>query len=310
MTEPNNDRASIGFREIVRRWPLVIVVMLFAVGAVFWSDHRQAPTYTATTRVVIVPLAQWDETFLGTSLLRDSGDATRTAATAAAELNSIHAATVAADYLGLGWTPDKVAASVKISVLEQTNFLEIVARSDDAGTAAKLAEGFARATQADRWNRISAELDARIDRVSAELAAAANAGGDNSRGSNPVVDAAAARLQMLRMVRDSGADPTMKIDSTVLATQDKKMPIGVILGVATAGGLFVGLLAAAGVALMRRRVNQPSELPRRNPAYPPNGESRGLTEGLLNGSDSESARWVVRASGPAGGSSIPRGTPS
>jgi hypothetical protein len=117
------NQTSVGIRDIVRRWPLVIVLMLIALGAAFWSDSRQVPSYTATTRLVVVPLAQWDETFLGTSLLRDAGDASRTATTVAAELNSVRAATVAADYLGGDWTPDSVAAAVKVSVFEQTKVL-------------------------------------------------------------------------------------------------------------------------------------------------------------------------------------------
>jgi capsular polysaccharide biosynthesis protein len=261
----------VGFRDIIRGWPLVIVVMMIAVGAAYWSTGRQAPSYTATTRVMVVPLAQWDETFLGTSLLRDSADATRTADTVAAELNSIRAATVAADYLGGGWTPDKVAGAVKVSVFEQTNVLEIVARSGDADTAAKLAEGFALAIQADRWKTISAELDARIASISEDLASATGTGRDGANVTNPTADAASTRLQTLKMVRASGADPTMKIDSTILATQDEQLPIWVVLGLATAGGLFVGLLAAAGVALMRRSVNRPTDEPAfhtRNPNNP------------------------------------------
>jgi hypothetical protein len=246
--------------------------MMIAVGAAYWSTGRQAPSYTATTRVMVVPIAQWDETFLGTSLLRDSADATRTADTVAAELNSIRAATVAADYLGGGWTPDKVAGAVKVSVFEQTNVLEIVARSQDADTAAKLAEGFALAIQADRWKTISAELDARIASISADLAAATGTGRDDPNVTNPTADAASTRLQTLKMIRASGADPTMKIDSTILATQDEQLPIWMVLGLATAGGLFVGLLAAAGVALVRRSVNRPSDEPpfhARNPNHSP-----------------------------------------
>jgi capsular polysaccharide biosynthesis protein len=287
MTEPKSNQASIGFREVTRRWPLIIVVMLIALGATFWSNSRQVPTYTATTRLIVVPLAQWDETFLGTSLARDSGDASRTAATVAAELNSIRSATVVADYLRGGWTPDSVAAAVKVSVFEETNVIQIVARSEDAATAAKLAEGFANAVQADRWRTISAELDARIATVSKDVAASAGTG-DDTTAANPTADEAATRLQTLNMIRASGSDPTIKIDSMSLAVQSKRQPVWVILGLAAVGGLFVGILAAVGVAIMHRPVNQPSEvspLPEAIPAYSPNGGSRTDAEDLRNAGD-------------------------
>ncbi len=261
---------SVGVREIVRYWPLVIVVTLIAVGAAIWSESRQAPSYTATTRLVVVPLPQWDESFLGTSLVRDSGDATRTAATVAAQLNSNHAATVTADYLGGGWTPNSVAAAVKVSVLENTNLIAIVARSADSENAAKLAEGFAKATLADRWRTISAELDARIAAITASMP------GVPTDPNAPNADQWSARLQTVKMVRDAGSDPTIRIDSTSRPVRSKQLPVWVVMGLATAGGLFVGLLAAVGMAMLRRRINQqtgesPIDAP--NPADSPNGGS-------------------------------------
>jgi hypothetical protein len=161
-----------------------------------------------------------------------------------------------------------------------------VARSEDAHTAAKLAEGFATATQADRWKTISAELDARINTINKDVAAVANVPANDTKATNPAADQALTRLQTLKMIRATGSDPTMKIDSTVLAAQSNGLPMWVILGLATVGGLFVGLLAAVGIAMMRRPVNPPSEEPPLYtwiPAYSPNGGSRTDVEAPRNG---------------------------
>lgn len=273
MTELRPQQAAIGIREIVRFWPIVILVMLIALGTTFWSERRQVPSYTATTRVVVTPLEQWDRTFLGISLLRDSGDATRTAATAAAEMNSPRAAIVTSDYLGSGWTPESVAAAVKVSAFEETNVIEIVAQSDDADKAEKLAEGFANATLADRWKTISTQLDASIAAIN-QNPLDAGIGADN--GTNAFAEKRAEVLQALTMVRDAGSDPTMRIESTSLPVRSKQLPIWVVMGVAAAGGLFVGVLVAIGMArLPRSKIELSDEAPTRAGAiaYSTNGES-------------------------------------
>jgi capsular polysaccharide biosynthesis protein len=275
MNEYQQDSLWVRLREILRWWPLVLFVTLCAVGCAIWSQSRQTPSYTATTTLSVVPIAQWDETFLGTSLVRDSGDATRTAATAAAGLNTRRAATVAADYLGSGWTPDSVAAAVKVSAAENTNVIEVVAQSDDADKAVKLAEGFADATLADRWKTISAELDTRIALIDDAVLVA-----------GPNADQLLARLQTLKMVRATGSDPTVTIDSTSLAVLKNRMPVWAFVGLAAAGGLCIGVLAAILMARLPRRIDQSSReaplpgtdtacppLPAPTRAYSPNGGS-------------------------------------
>lgn len=280
MTQSRHTRNSIGTREIARRWPLIVAVMVIAVGAAMWTQSRQVPSYTATTRVEVVPLPQWDETFLGTDLVRDSGDATRTAATVAVELNSARAATVTADYLGGGWTPESVAAAVKVSSFEQTNVVEIVARSASAEKAVKLSQAYATATLADRWRSISAQLDGRIAKIQASALANPAANTDTSN-TNPLAAQQSDRLQTLHMIRESGADPTMRIESTGAAVGSKQLPTGVVLALAATGGLFVGSLAAAGMAALRRPANHRIE---QSPcsamalAEPPNGDSRSDLE--------------------------------
>jgi capsular polysaccharide biosynthesis protein len=257
----HNARA-LRVRDVLRWWPLVILPAVIAVAGALWSVSHQQPTYTATTRLAIFPLAQWDETFLGTSLVRDGGDPKTTAATTASLLDSWGAATVTADYLGSGWTPEAVDGAIKVSAVPDTNVIEVVAHSSDPGAAQRVSEGFAKATLADRWRTISTELDARIAAVTGTTAADPNAG------------EASAHLQTLTLIRQAGVDPTLRIDSTSPAVETGHLSAVVVVGVAAVGGSAVGLLTALGVAqLRRRRVTSPAaeENPELIPALSANG---------------------------------------
>jgi hypothetical protein len=258
VTQHRHGQTSITIREVVRLWPLIVVTALIAVGSTAWSQSRQTPSYTATTRLVVVPVPQWDKTFLGTSLVRDTGDAAQTAATTAAELDSGRAATVVADYLGSGWTPQSVKSAVHVSTFEETNVIEVTAESGDPRSAVELADGFAKATLADRWKTISAELDSRIAAF-IDGSAAGPLAGTGTEDARRAADQALARLQTLKMIRNGGGDPTIRIDSASRAEKIQQLPAWVIFGLATAGGIFVGLLAAVGTAMLRRPPDESHE---------------------------------------------------
>lgn len=232
-------------REILRWWPLILIPTLIAVASAVWSASQQRPTYTATAQMEVVPLVQWDETFLGTSLVRDAGDAKRTATTVAALLNSHRAAASAANYLGSGWTPEAVDDAVTVSVVENANVIEVTAQTDDPDSAARVSEGFAKATLDDRWRTVAEELDARIATLKA---------------TNPLPDGAAARLETLTAIRDGGSDPTLRLTSTSPAVENPRSSTAMVVGLSAAGGLFIGLLAAAGMASLQRR-KQDADIP-------------------------------------------------
>ena len=71
---------------------LVIAVMLAAVGAaIAWTALRPAD-YQATANILLTPLAQEDTQFQGLNAVREAGDPTRTAQTAATLIKSTAAA--------------------------------------------------------------------------------------------------------------------------------------------------------------------------------------------------------------------------
>jgi capsular polysaccharide biosynthesis protein len=260
-----NDVLSARIHEIVRWWPLILIPTLIAIAAGIWSVSQQRPTYTATARLEVVPLVQWDEVFLGTSLVRDGGDAKRTATTVAALLDSRQAATAAAEYLGTGWTPESVDDAIKVSVVQDANVIDVVAETADPESAVRLTEGFTKATLEDRWQTIAPELDARIEALSD--AVVSSAPGE-----------AATRLQTLKAVRDSGADPTLRMGPSGPATENDRLSVVAVIGLAAAGGISIGVLAAMLMARLRRGprlADGPMEnpVPADEPAFSPNSGS-------------------------------------
>lgn len=238
-------------QRIMRRWPLLVGGMMIALGGALWSYEHEVPMYTATTTIVVVPLPQWDETFLGTDLVRDSGDATRTATTLAAELKSRRYANVAARELGGDWTAEKVTEAVTVTTSGETNIIEVVAKAADPDTARRVASGFVDAVTTARWETISSQLESRITALSrGSLASLGDQQGTNSAASVEI-----ARLRTLGFVRDSHIDPTLRVDSSSLPVPDPQMSLPITVIIAALGGLFVGALASAAVDFLRRQRN-------------------------------------------------------
>ena len=254
---------AIGIRDVARWWPLILLPAVITVSGAMWSVSHQTPTYTASTRLVVVPLVQWDETFIGTSLIRDAGDAKSTATTVTATLDTPRAAAVAAQYLGDDWTPEAVDSAIHVVVVPDSNIVDVQAHSTDPRQAERVSEGFAKAILADRWQTISTELDTRIAALAVTTAADPNTG------------EASARLQTLTVIRQAGTDPTLRFDSTTAAVADERLPVAAVVGLAAVGGLFVGTLCAVAMTRLRRRaLPDTAESPAAAqpvPEYSPNG---------------------------------------
>lgn len=274
MTGGNRIRA-IRLRDIVRWWPLMLAATGVALLSAVWAHAHTAPVYTATTKLMVVPLPQWDETFLGTDLIRDSGDATRTAPTLASQLKSEHFAEVAARELGGDWTAESVSSAVVIIPEGETNVIDITAQASNPEAAARLASGYANAAIADRWQTISAQVDTRI----AAIAGDPLTGLGDQAGANPAAAEQANRLRTLAVVRDARADPTLRVSATEPALRTVQMSISVIVVLAVLGGLFVGGLAAAVLESLSGSRNRPSVDSNGNPPEAMRGaEGLALTE--------------------------------
>ena len=264
-------------RALRVRWPLVLLVTLVALVGALAALTFLSPLYRATAQVLVTPIERNDETFQGISLLRDTGDPTRTIQTAAALLESPRAAELAAAKLGAGWNRDLVLEAVRIEPQGQSSVLSVIAQADSPQAAAALANEFTAASLSIRQASVQRQLGAAIDRLRAsrdteqraaerraaeQLAAAERAG---SAGRAPPVfqpsPALADRLAALEVVRDSRRDPTLSsLQPALLPTKAVGAPPWMVVAASVFAGLLLGMLLAFVIELLDRRVRDQGEL--------------------------------------------------
>jgi Mrp family chromosome partitioning ATPase/DNA-binding winged helix-turn-helix (wHTH) protein/capsular polysaccharide biosynthesis protein len=244
VTQSPPDESAVALRPYVRairaRSLVVALTTIAALGVAAALLATREPTYTSTAELLVTPLPQDDRAFLGTTLLRDSGDPTRTVQTAAALVDSPLAAQRAARRLGGGIDAQTVRANVNVQPLGESNILSVTASSTTADGAARLANEFAQSALAVRGEEIRSQVDAVMQTV----------------GPDPT-PADRTRLAELRAVRDRG-DPTLMLSQPAQAPQSSKgAPAWLVLALAAIAGFTLGSIAAL---LMLRRIADEREL--------------------------------------------------
>ena len=234
------------------------------MGATLAALAQRESSYQAAATVLITPLPQYDETFLGVSLVRDAGDANRTAATVATLIESEDAAAQTAQTLGAGWTTQSVENAISVKPVADTNVVRVTGRAGDRARAEQLASTYVRSAFEVRWKRIARELDARIADLRALRRAAA-----------PTSDEVGRQLAGLEAVRGGGTDPTLSHRRTDRADAVSGIPSGVAVVLALLGGLLVGVLAAAALGASRRRLGADESRAEDKPAVAPDGFTAG-----------------------------------
>ncbi len=219
-------------RAIARRWPLVLVVTLAAVAAAVLVSSLRDDSYSADVRMLITPIAQQDERFLGTDLIRDSGDAARTAATVAESLDSREIDGVTARRLGDDWTASEVHDAVTVKALVDANVVEVTARATSGDLAARVATTYAQATLDVRWTTIAAQLDQRLAAL------------EQLQGSTSDEGGIGRDREVLATVRRAGEDPTIALQPTAPDVSETGVSTPVLAVLALLGGLVLGGLAA------------------------------------------------------------------
>ena len=137
---PEESAGAIYRRALRSHLGLVMLIVLTAIAVSVLILKVRAPTYSANAQLLITPVSQTDVNLLGLPLIRDTGESTRTAQTAAALLQTPDAARLAAQRMGGGLTPQAVRDAVTIEPRGQTNLLVVQATSDGARRSAQLAD--------------------------------------------------------------------------------------------------------------------------------------------------------------------------
>ena len=244
---PGSDAgAALGpYVRAIRSHALVFVlVTLAALGGAAALLTMRTPTYEATAELLVTPLQQDDRTFIGITLLRDSGDPTRTVQTAAALIASPDVARRTAQALGGGVTQDGVERAVQVEPLGESNIL---------GVTAKGASGSESAALANRYVRESLQLRSEVLRAQV-VRAIAGLRDVAKQNDGTLSSGDSTRLSELRAVRDRG-DPSL---SLAQAAQQPGSPVDppawLVLALALVAGLTLGAIAAVLIERLDRRV--------------------------------------------------------
>ena len=243
-TSPGPDENAAALRSYARairaRGGVVVAVTIAAIGVAAALLAMRTPTFTSTAQLLVTPLPQDDSAFLGTSLLRDSTDPTRTMQTAAALVASPAAAGRAARQLGVDQRT--VEQSVNVQPLGESSIQSNAASSPTAEGAAQHANANATSVLGVRGDEIQRQVDAIIQTVGANPRPTS---GDKSQ------------LAELRAVRDRG-DPTLLLAQPAqLPRSASGAPARLVLVLAAVAGFTLGSIAAL---LMLRRVADEDEL--------------------------------------------------
>lgn len=241
-------------RAVRAHWRFVALITVLATLAAALALALRAPRYEARAQILITPAAQDDETFVGLDVLRDTGEPTRTAQTAAALLESTDAAQVVARQLGDEWNESKVLEAVDVAPQGESDVLGVTAVAESPELAARLANEFARAAVATRFERLNGQLRARIEQLRAQSRAV------SGTGSEAELDLAQ-QVNKLETVRASGRDPTVGLAQTAApSTTRLGAPASLVGLIAVLTGLVLGAIGAVGLEVVSGRVRDEQEL--------------------------------------------------
>jgi capsular exopolysaccharide synthesis family protein len=237
------------FRAVrAHRLVFVAVVLAALLGSVAWLAIR-TPQYEASSQLLLNPLPQDDTAFLGFDLLRDSGDPTRTAQTAATIVDSRRAAERTAVVLGDDWTATKVEKAVGVEPEGESNIVAVTAEADSAALAARIANQFANSAIAERKAALTRQIDAEVARLEAGEPSTPDATApDNAR-----------RIAQLEALKERG-DPTLTASQAAVPPErSTSASLLLVIALALVAGLALGVGAAVLLEITGRRLRDEEE---------------------------------------------------
>ncbi len=247
------DRSTFGAREgalapylraiQAHRIVFVVVVLATVAAAAFWAA-TSTKEYSASAEILVTPLPQDNQSFLGFDLLRDSGDPTRTVQTAAALIETREAAIEAAKTLSDGRTDQQLLNSVSVQPEGESNVLDVTATADSPAAAARTANAFAVAALAIRRKALEKQVVTEIDRL------------ESGGAVSPETER---RISALNTLHEHG-DPTLALAQRATPSNS---PVGasaaLVIALAVLAGLALGTGAAVVLELTARKIRDEEE---------------------------------------------------
>jgi Mrp family chromosome partitioning ATPase len=238
-------------RAIKAHWLVFALVVLVSLGAAVAALNLAPQKYEAHARVLVSPVPPDDPTFVGVQVIRDAGDPTRTAQTAATLLESERAAEVTAARLKRSWTPSRVAAAVSVEPLGESNVLAVRATAETPDQASTVATEYARSAVRVRAQAVAAQ----IRRLIASLQARQDATG---RASDTAAAELAGRVVQLETSLADG-DPTLSFEQAAGPAAAIGPSSSLVLVLALLAGMALAAAAAVLLELTRTRVRDSDE---------------------------------------------------
>src|SRR5215208_4954209 len=241
------------YRGAIRRqWLVLVAVLLLTVStSVAWLRVK-SPEYKVTAQILVQPLAQPDLTFVGVDLVRETSDPVRTLETAVTLIQNPAAAEATAKRMGPEWATKDVEESILVQPHGQSNVIDVVASSDSASVATRLANVYARQSLELRRAVIARQAAERLTAVRRQLSGLPT----DSRAADDMQ----AQIPLLEAVR-AGQDPTVQLSQAALRPEKPTGPSRVlVLILAAFAGLALGMFAAVGADGQGRRGATTEEL--------------------------------------------------
>jgi Mrp family chromosome partitioning ATPase/capsular polysaccharide biosynthesis protein len=231
---------------------VALVTLGMLVLAIFWLAAVRSPSYQATAQLLVTPLPQDDQIFLGLQLLRDSGDPTRTVQTAANLVGSPEAADRTAKELGDGWDGQRVTDSITVEPQGESNILAVTGTAGSAEEAVRLADTFTRETIAVRKEKLQEQVGPLLDQLERR---SGSISGSDTEAAAELQD----RINRLEDVR-TGSDPTIDVSQfaeTPSSPSGAGTPVILVLALLAGGALGAG--SAVLMELLDSRIRDEDE---------------------------------------------------
>jgi capsular exopolysaccharide synthesis family protein len=236
------------------RLAVALIVLAALAGAILYLLVRSA-TYESSADILITPVPQEDQTFLGVQIVRsDPSDPTRTVQTAANLLDTTQAAQKAAQRLGGDWTYRSVDQAVEVQPKGQSNILTVTAKvSTSANEAAKVANEFTSGALDARAETLRSQIDTALERLEAQLSGV-------PRDDTVTRAEIQSRISQLEAARE-GRDPTLSLLQEARApTGPSGAPKWLVLMLALLAGGLLAMGAALLMEMLERSVRDQDEL--------------------------------------------------
>jgi len=241
LEEQGLQRYLVTLRE---RWWLILLTALITTGAAVAYSQLAPKVYKASASILVTPVSNSDENFVGLGLIRDSNDPTRDVSTASSLITTTSVAQRVIEKLRLDIDPTRLLDKVTAEPLAQSSIVTVRASEDSPEAAAELANAFATEAVAERTDQLRRQLDKTIPTLRAQLDSVPVAKRD---GSDPLNQRVAA-LEALRGV----PDPTLRVTTPAILPTAQSSPRPKL---ALAAGIFSGLILGFGGAFALQAID-------------------------------------------------------